>query len=108
LIEVHEKSADFQFDIDINTASNLVTALTECSEWCQTFIMEGLMFVVPQEPGEAEGLIDRLTPRLQHANSGVVLTAIKVILYLMNYIGDSEMVGSIYRKLAPPLGLNFH
>lgn len=62
------------------------------------------MFTVPQETGDAEGLIDRLTARLQHANAGVVLTAIKAIIYLLNYVRDKDFVNSTFAKLAPPLG----
>jgi AP-2 complex subunit beta-1 len=62
------------------------------------------MSLVPQEAGDAESLVERLTPRLQHANSGVVLTAIKVLIYLSCYVKDPEYVRSIYKKLSPPLG----
>jgi len=62
------------------------------------------MFVVPQEPGDAEMLAERIAPRLQHANSAVVLTAVKVIVYLMNYMSRDEDIHSMCKKLSPPLG----
>lgn len=62
------------------------------------------MFVIPKEPGDAEGLIDRIISRLQHANSALVLSSMKVILYLLSFIRDSEYVDGIYRKIAPTLG----
>lgn len=62
------------------------------------------MFVVPQEPGDAEMLAERIAPRLQHANSAVVLTAVKVIVYLMNYMSREEDIHSMCKKLSPPLG----
>lgn len=62
------------------------------------------MFVVPQEPGDAEMLAERIAPRLQHANSAVVLTAVKVIVYLMNYMSREEDIQSMCKKLSPPLG----
>lgn len=62
------------------------------------------MFVVPQEPGDAEMLAERIAPRLQHANSAVVLTAVKVIVYLMNYMAREEDIHSMCKKLSPPLG----
>jgi vesicle coat complex subunit len=72
--------------------------------WGQTYILESLMFVVPQEPGDAEMLAERIAPRLQHANSAVVLTAVKVIVYLMNYMSKEEDISNMCKKLSPPLG----
>ena len=44
-----------------------------------------------------------MTPRLQHANSAVVMSAVKVILSYMNEITEEETIRSLTRKLAPPL-----
>lgn len=61
------------------------------------------MSYVPQETGEAALLAERIAPRLSHSNSSVVLTCIRVILYLMNYIADPKQVTALCRKLSPPL-----
>ena len=61
------------------------------------------MSYVPQECGEALLLAERVTPRLSHSNSSVVLTCTRVILYLMNYIADEKQISSLCRKLSPPL-----
>lgn len=53
---------------------------------------------------EAEQLAERISVRLQHANSAVVLTTIKVILYLMNYMEDEGLIRALERKMGPPLG----
>jgi AP-2 complex subunit beta-1 len=42
--------------------------------------------------------------QLQHANSAVVLTTIKVLLYLMNYMDNKKLVDHICKKMGPPLG----
>lgn len=62
------------------------------------------MYFVPQEATDAELLAERIAIRLQHANSAVVLTTVKVILYLMNYMSDQERIDNLCRKLSPPLG----
>lgn len=62
------------------------------------------MYFVPEETIDAEILAERISIRLQHANSAVVLTTIKVILYLMNYMGDPDTIDNLSRKLSPPLG----
>lgn len=53
---------------------------------------------------EAEQLAERISVRLQHANSAVVLTTIKVILYLMNYMEDEGLIRALEKKMGPPLG----
>eukprot|EP00158_Paraphelidium_tribonemae_P007633 Partr_v1_DN28307_c1_g1_i2_m79180 putative Adaptor-related protein complex len=103
LVELHEKSDEFDLHIDMSTASTLITALEDCSEWCQIYILEALMFVLPGAAGDAESLIDRLYPRLQHSNSGVVLATTKLIVYFLNYVEDENYVDTAYQKLAPPL-----
>lgn len=61
------------------------------------------MSYVPQDTAEALLLAERICPRLSHSNSAVVLTCIRVILYLMNYIADEKQISSLCRKLSPPL-----
>lgn len=61
------------------------------------------MAYVPKDSGEALLLAERISPRLSHSNSAVVLTSIRVILYLMNYISDEKQVTALSKKLSPPL-----
>lgn len=61
------------------------------------------MYHVPQNTSDAEMLAERISPRLQHANSAVVLTATKVIMYLMNYISNQDEINQLCKKLGPPL-----
>lgn len=61
------------------------------------------MSYVPQDVVEAAMMAERISPRLQHSNSAVVLTCIRVILYLMNYIADQKEISALCRKLSPPL-----
>ena len=62
-----------------------------------------MMNYVPQECSEASLLADRIAPRLSHSNSAVILTAIRVILYLMEYMDDEAKKTLLSRKLSPPL-----
>ena len=71
--------------------------------WGQTYILEALMNYVPQDTAEATLLAERVSPRLSHSNSAVVLTCIRVILYMMEYIADEKVITTLCRKLSPPL-----
>ncbi|KAI9295441.1 putative beta-adaptin [Neoconidiobolus thromboides FSU 785] len=103
LAEISERSPELTLQINLRIASKLIAALNECNEWGQAYILETLLYVVPQEPGDAEMLAERVAPRLQHANASVVLNAIKVIIYLMNYMGKEDDVLNFCKKLSPPL-----
>ena len=81
----------------------LLAALNECTEWGQVFILDSLAKYAPQSSREAESIIERVTPRLQHANSAVVMSAVKVILSYMDAVTNNEVIRTLGRKLAPPL-----
>ncbi|CAG8535799.1 7022_t:CDS:10 [Acaulospora colombiana] len=104
LTEISERSDNISLKLNMTVSNKLVAALNECSEWGQTYILEALMLFVPQEIGDAELLCERIAPRLQHANSSVVLTAVKVIMYLLNYMTKEEDITNMCKKLSPPLG----
>ncbi|KAF2395799.1 Adaptor protein complex beta subunit [Trichodelitschia bisporula] len=103
LMDIWERSESIKLTIDYASASKIVQILPDCSEWGQTYILEALMNHVPQDTGEAALLAERIAPRLSHSNSAVVLTCIRVILYLMNYISDARVISSLCAKLSPPL-----
>ncbi|KAH7036284.1 adaptin N terminal region-domain-containing protein [Macrophomina phaseolina] len=103
LMDIWERSEGIKLTIDYASASKIVQILPDCSEWGQTYILEAMMNYVPQDTAEAALLAERIAPRLSHSNSAVVLTCIRVILYLMNYISDQKVITSLCNKLSPPL-----
>ena len=66
--------------------------------------MDALMTFVPQESKDAEIIAERIILQLQHGNSAVVLTTIKVLLFLMNYMENRKLIEYICKKMGPPLG----
>ncbi|THV71470.1 putative AP-2 adaptor complex subunit beta [Aureobasidium pullulans] len=103
LTDIWERSESIKLTIDYNSASKIASILAETSEWNQTYILEALMNFVPQDSGQASMLAERITPRLSHTNSAVVLGCIRLILYLMNYIADEKIITALMNKLSPPL-----
>ncbi|WVQ78541.1 hypothetical protein IAT38_000627 [Cryptococcus sp. DSM 104549] len=103
LVEISDRGDDIVLKLNINVAGKLVAALGECSEWGQIYILDSLLSFLPSSHLEAEQLAERISVRLQHANSAVVLTTIKVILYLMNYMEDEVLMRALERKMGPPL-----
>lgn len=49
-------------------------------------------------------ICERVTPRLSHANSAVVLSAVKVLMKFLELLPkDSDYYNMLLKKLAPPL-----
>lgn len=102
LSDITEKTPDLQLTIDRTHAFNLAQVLPDCNEWSQIYILGALMNYVPQTSSDSVIMIERITPRLQHANSSVVLGAIRLIVYLTNYVTDlAKSVPHLDRKIGP-------
>ena len=103
LNEIADSSGKDVMQITAAVLQKLLAALNECTEWGQVFILDSLAKYVPQDGREAEGIIERVSPRLQHANSAVVMSAVKVILKYMDSVTNNDTLRALTRKLAPPL-----
>ncbi|XP_058788966.1 AP-1 complex subunit beta-1 isoform X2 [Phymastichus coffea] len=106
LSEINECSPSGQTLVEMNaqTINKLLTALNECTEWGQVFILDSLANYSPKDDREAQSICERITPRLAHANAAVVLSAVKVLMKLMEMLQfESDFVGTLTKKLAPPL-----
>lgn len=91
-------------ELSTSTINKLLTALNECTEWGQVFILDSLSNYTPKDEREAQSICERITPRLAHANAAVVLSAVKVLIKMMEILaGDTEFCSTLSKKLAPPL-----
>ena len=80
LNEIQDSSGKDVFEVTSAVLQKLLAALNECTEWGQVFILDSLAKYVPSDPREAENIIERVSPRLNHQNPAVVLSAVKIIL----------------------------
>ncbi|KAK7479968.1 hypothetical protein BaRGS_00028795 [Batillaria attramentaria] len=97
-------TAQQSLEMNIGTINKLLTALNECSEWGQVFILDAISNYNPKDDKEAQSICERVTPRLAHANAAVVLSAVKVIMKLMEMLDPhSDYITMLVKKLAPPL-----
>ncbi|KAL0597145.1 AP-2 complex subunit beta [Plecturocebus cupreus] len=91
-------------DLNPQNINKLLTALNECTEWGQIFILDCLSNYNPKDDREAQSICERVTPRLSHANSAVVLSAVKVLMKFLELLPkDSDYYNMLLKKLAPPL-----
>lgn len=106
LSEINEASQSGHPLVEMNsiTINKLLTALNECTEWGQIFILDSLANYSPKDEREAQSICERITPRLAHANAAVVLSAVKVLMKLLEMLSsDSDFCATLTKKLAPPL-----
>ncbi|XP_033904463.1 AP-1 complex subunit beta-1 isoform X2 [Acipenser ruthenus] len=91
-------------DLNPQNINKLLTALNECTEWGQIFILDCLSNYSPKDEREAQSICERVTPRLSHANSAVVLSAVKVLMKFLELLPkDSDYYNTLLKKLSPPL-----
>ncbi|PPQ78078.1 hypothetical protein CVT25_015612 [Psilocybe cyanescens] len=103
LSEIGDRQDGVIFKLNLATANKLLAALGESSEWGQIYILDSLLRYIPSRHADAENMAERIIVQLQHANSAVVLTTIKVILYLMNYMENRRLMDYCCKKMGPPL-----
>ncbi|KAI3691801.1 hypothetical protein L6452_31603 [Arctium lappa] len=103
LAEIQDNSSKPIFEITSTTLTKLLTAVNECTEWGQVFILDALSKYKAADAREAENIVERVTPRLQHANCAVVLSAVKMILQQMELITSPDVIRNLCKKMAPPL-----
>ncbi|PVU95231.1 hypothetical protein BB561_001964 [Smittium simulii] len=61
------------------------------------------MKYVPQTTPDAIDIIERIKPRFLHNNSSVILSSIRLVAYLMNYIDDKSYLESLCKQITNPL-----
>ncbi|TFK29899.1 adaptor protein complex AP-1 [Coprinopsis marcescibilis] len=103
LTEIGDRPDGVIFKLNLTTANKLLAALEESSEWGQIYILESLLRFIPEVHADAEVMAERIIVHLQHANSAVVLTTIKILLYLMNYMQNRKLIDYCCKKMGPPL-----
>lgn len=103
LAEIHE--ADPSLNVLTITPALLkkfLIALNECAEWGRITILTALSeYDATSE--EADHIIERVVPQLQHSNPSVVLSSIKVILVNLEKISYTTEYDNVLKKLSAPL-----
>jgi vesicle coat complex subunit len=103
LSEISETRNKDVFKMNADMLYKLLASLNECSEWGQVYILDCLAKYVP-DAKDAEDIIERVSPRLKHANSAVAMSAVKVIMNYLNVIENENLENLLLtQKLPPPL-----
>jgi vesicle coat complex subunit len=90
LFDISEKGNDAPLRLTTRQALSITDLLPRSDEWAQTFILNSLMTFVPETHEDSMIVIDRVIAMLQHSNAAVVLNALKVLIYLINFVDVVE------------------
>eukprot|EP00954_Amorphochlora_amoebiformis_P025249 1371769-Amorphochlora_amoeboformis.AAC.2 len=100
LSEIAESTAKDVFKITPDMLNKLLAAMNECTEWGQVFILDCLSKYNPTSK-QAETVIERVVPRLIHANSAVAMSAVKVIIKYLDVVENNSMRSYVMREKIP-------
>lgn len=103
LQEISSRTRNKPMHLTCETVLKLLAVLNDASEWGTVYILDALAGYRPTSSAEAESILDRVKPRLQHANSAVVLSATKVMMKCLDYVDDEDKRASMVKALSPPL-----
>ena len=100
ILEINEHRTSPIFTLNSDTIGPILSAITSCSEWCQTILLDALSKYKPVSHDDATFLIDRLIPFLKHSNPSVVIGAFKCIFLFME--SDSRNPTELFPQIIPP------
>ena len=103
LNEITLLSGANQLKLKSKNLGHILDSLSKASEWGQVSILDALILYNPKKASHAEEVIEGVLPRLSHANPGVVMSAIKVILKFMDQIDNIDKVRNYCKKLSNSL-----
>jgi len=103
LSEINEKNCNVVPSTSFDDVFKLLNALDACTEWGQVFILNAIASYHTEKEEEILQILHRITPRLQHANHAVVLSAIQVLLNHAEGLTQNGLKVECIRKIIPPL-----
>ncbi|GFH14560.1 adaptin_N domain-containing protein [Haematococcus lacustris] len=75
-------------------------------------ILDSVAAFDTRNPKDVERIVERVMPRLQHVNSAVVLSAVKVLMRMMDLVGNEDQLKKLvylylinYAKAQPDLAI---
>ena len=81
-----EERGGAPLELDFKIVDRLLLALTEATEWGQTIILDVISTYSPENPQQAEKILERVSICTSHRNAGVVLGSIRVLIRILDYL----------------------
>ncbi len=103
LVEISTTKGQDIINMNWKKARQLMNALHENNEWCQIYLLEGISRYNPTTQDEILHVIDRVLPFVSHSNSGVILSAIKILVKVLDVVEYPDTIRSVCKKITPSL-----
>ena len=100
IFEINEHRTQPIFELTEKTVIPIISAISSCSEWVLTILLDSLAKYKPATAEEADQLIDRLIPFLKHGNPAVVVASFRCIFDFLPTSKKSEK--EIFPLILPP------
>ena len=100
LFEINDHRTTPIFTLNEKTVTPILSAMTACSDWCQTVLLDALAKYTPADSQEANFLIDRLIPFLKHANPAVVIGSFRCIFFFLEL--SKRDTKEVFNAIIPP------
>lgn len=107
LMEISILSGQGPFKIRSKMLKRILLALNETNEWGVVYILDALTNYKPKKIDVAERLIEAIIPKLTHSNPAVIISAVKIILNLIDFLEENsknlDLIKCYYKKLSNSL-----
>ena len=80
----------------------LLLSMNGCNEWNLVSLLDAVSEMHPESEEDIELISEYCIPRLQHANSAVVMSSIKILLRTLVFM-DDDIAASVRRKICAAL-----
>jgi AP-1 complex subunit beta-1 len=81
----------------------VLAAVNDSNEWGKIYLLEAIATHQIKDSEEAENIVERILPQLNHNNPAVVLSSVKVILKAIDKFADEEVKKATVKKMSAPL-----
>lgn len=89
--------------LDFKIVDRLLFALSDATEWGQTIMLDVIATYAPENPQQAEKILERVSVYTSHRNAGVVLGSIRVMIRILDYLQDDDLIRNYCRRISPSL-----
>jgi vesicle coat complex subunit len=104
LAEINTLSGEGPYRIRSKILKKILLALNETNEWGVVYILDTLAFYKPKKIDVAEKIIEAIIPKLTHSNSAIIISAVKIILNLIDFLEENtknpDSLNNYFKKLS--------
>jgi vesicle coat complex subunit len=102
--EINTLSGEGPYRIRSKILKKILLALNETNEWGVVYILDTLAYYKPKKIDVAEKIIEAIIPKLTHSNSAIIISAVKIIINLIDFLEENtknpDSLNNHFKKLS--------